>query len=75
MVEASEYSKAYTYSQRATCLKDFQRIFESANNPQIDDHDRMAAVYRYYLDMAGDALRSMKNGSAIRDLEVLEYVL
>lgn len=51
----SEFSKAYSYSQRATCLKDFQRIYESAKNSALDDHQQMAGVYKYYLDLAGDA--------------------
>jgi hypothetical protein len=41
-------NKIFTYSQKARCLKTFQKI--------VDEHDgAMEAVYRYCLDMAGPA--------------------
>ncbi len=50
-----DMNKAYTYSQRATCLKEFQRVYESAKNPDITDHENMKRVYSFYLDMAPTA--------------------
>jgi hypothetical protein len=73
----SEVSKTYTYSQRATCLKDFQRVFESAKNSDLDDHGQMSKVYAYYLDMASEAWKLYQKwkthqgftGTGIRSLE------
>jgi hypothetical protein len=45
-------SKGFTYSQKTRCLKLFQRL--------VDDHEtnpQYAAVYRYFLDIAGAAWR------------------
>jgi hypothetical protein len=41
-------SKVFTYSQKARCLKTFQRIFDEREG-------EMKAVYRYCLEIAGDA--------------------
>lgn len=49
----SEYSKTYTYSAKATCLKDFRRIYEEAKSGKGDS--AMAEAYRYYLDIAPQA--------------------
>ena len=48
-----DFVKTYTYSAKATCLKDFRTIYEAAK--QDDPDPRMEAVYQYYLDMAGPA--------------------
>ena len=45
-----EYIKTYTYSAKATCLKDFRRIFEEAKSE--DGEATMANVYQFYLDIA-----------------------
>lgn len=49
--KSSEYSKTYTYSAKATCLKDFRKI--------IEEHEKgdpkFSKLYQYYLDMAGVA--------------------
>ena len=49
--KSGEYSKPYTYSAKATCLKDFRKI--------IDEHQSgnqtFSKVYQFYLDMAGSA--------------------
>lgn len=64
--KSSEYSKPYTYSAKATCLKDFRKI--------IDEHPQ---VYKYYLDMAGIAWtkyiewksHQVFQGSGLRSIE------
>jgi hypothetical protein len=49
--KSSEYNKTYTYSAKATCLKDFRAIFDAAQNGDT----QMAAVYNFYLDIAPQA--------------------
>jgi len=44
----SEYSKTYTYSAKATCLKDFRNIHDEAKSGLQD----FGEVYRFYLDIA-----------------------
>ena len=51
--KSSECVKTYTYSAKATCLKDFRVIFEGARGEEIDPD--MEDVYQYYLDMVGTA--------------------
>ncbi|MBE7159195.1 MAG: AIPR family protein, partial [Rhodospirillales bacterium] len=53
--KGGEINKVYTYSAKATCLKDFQAIFQAAKNPADPKHAHMARVYQYYLDMCGEA--------------------
>ncbi len=51
----SEASKVYTYSQKATCLKDFTEIYDRARSDEPADlHFR--DIYRYYLDIAPHAI-------------------
>lgn len=44
----SEYSKTYTYSAKATCLKDFRLIHDEAKQGS----DPFAEIYQFYLDIA-----------------------
>ena len=41
-------SKVFTYSQKTRCLKLFQKIIDS-------DDEHLAKIYRYFLDIAGEA--------------------
>jgi hypothetical protein len=50
-----EISKVYTYSNKATCLKDFQKIYEGAKDPKNPKHRELAEVYRFYLEIAAEA--------------------
>jgi hypothetical protein len=43
-------SKIFTYSQKTRCLRLFQRIVE-----EREDNADYAAIYRYFLDLAGEA--------------------
>lgn len=70
-----EYIKTYTYSAKATCLKDFRRIFDGAKS---EDGDQiMVSVYQFYLDIAPQALNLYAHwkenqafqGSGLRSIE------
>jgi hypothetical protein len=50
-LEKEATTKVFAYSQKTRCLKLFQRIVEGRQ----DDPNR--AIYRYFLNMAGDAWR------------------
>ena len=45
-------SKAYTYSQKATCLKDFSSVYEAAKEPK---NKRDRALYEFFLQIAPEA--------------------
>jgi hypothetical protein len=45
-------SKAYTYSQKATCLKDFSAVYDAAKHSQSE---RDAALYDFFLQIAPEA--------------------
>lgn len=70
-----EYIKTYTYSAKATCLKDFRRIFAEAKGE--DGDVKMAEVYQFYLDIAPQALELYAHwkenqafkGSGLRSIE------
>ncbi len=47
----SEYNKSYTYSAKATCLKDFRKIYEA----KLEGDQELSEVYRFYLDVAPQA--------------------
>jgi hypothetical protein len=44
----SDYSKTYTYSAKATCLKDFRYVHDEAKQGE----EKFVEVYKYYLDIA-----------------------
>lgn len=48
-----EYSKTYTYSAKATCLKDYRRVYEEAKS--ADGDELMAQAYQFCLDIAPQA--------------------
>jgi hypothetical protein len=50
--EKENPNKVYTYSMKARSLKEFQTIFEAANNKTHPDHEKYLALYQYYLDIA-----------------------
>jgi hypothetical protein len=47
-------SKAYTYSQKATCLKDFSNVHDEAKE---DETGANAALYAFFLQIAPHAYR------------------
>ena len=47
----ADYNKTYTYSARATCLKDFRSIYDG----QLEGEEALTEVYRFYLDIAPHA--------------------
>ena len=49
-----EPNKTYTYSAKATCLKDFRVIYDGAKS---GENEELAAVYKFYLDIAPHAWR------------------
>jgi hypothetical protein len=53
--EQDNPNKVYTYSMKTKCLKDFQNIYEAAKNPEAEDHTLCSKLYKFYLDIAGDA--------------------
>jgi hypothetical protein len=46
-----EPNKTYTYSAKATCLKDFRVIYDNAKNREA----KFESVYKFYLDIAAEA--------------------
>jgi len=48
----TEFNKVYTYSAKATCLKDFQHIYLQANDERVPQFEE---VYQFYLDIAPQA--------------------
>lgn len=52
-----EVNKAYTYSQKTKCLRDFQKIYTSAKDPSSSDHEKNLALYQFYLDVPAQALQ------------------
>ncbi|MBI3791179.1 MAG: AIPR family protein, partial [Gemmatimonadetes bacterium] len=49
-------NKAYTYSAKARCLKDFSRIYEAAKNPNHPEHLIAARRYQFFLEIAPQAI-------------------
>jgi len=44
-------NKTYTYSAKATCLKEFRHIYSKAKN----EDETFKKIYKFYLDIAGEA--------------------
>jgi hypothetical protein len=61
-------SKPYTYSQKATCLKDFSNVRDAAKKKGAGPN---AALYEFFLEMAPVAYRPFKKWKRIRDLRGL----
>jgi len=53
--KGGEASKVYTYSAKATCLKDFQEIYKRAKDASDPETEKFQAIYQFYLDIAGQA--------------------
>lgn len=68
-------NKAYTYSQKATCLKDFSNLFEAQKSETPVGPNRQ--LYSFFLDIAVQALELYENwkshqgfkGSGLRAIE------
>ncbi|MGI8436331.1 MAG: AIPR family protein [Chthoniobacterales bacterium] len=53
--KAGELNKVYTYSAKATCLKDFQEIYTRSKDAADLERDKFVAIYEFYLGIAGEA--------------------
>lgn len=51
----TEFSKTYTYSAKAICLKDFQEVYKAAQEPTHPKHLQCREVYQFHLDIAAEA--------------------
>ena len=51
----SEFNKVYTYSQKTRCLKEFQRIYVGAHNPEDSQYEGYKKLYQFYLDVPAQA--------------------
>lgn len=49
--KGDDCNKTYTYSAKATCLKDFRKIFNEAKGGD----ERFKKIYQFYLDIVGEA--------------------
>ena len=49
------FSKVYVYNRKATCLKDFQEIWNSAKDPMHRLHAKLKEAYSFYLSVVGIA--------------------
>ena len=55
-VKPGEFSKVYTYSEKTTCLKDYQTIYEVAHNgTNPAEREKFLRLYKFYLDVVGQA--------------------
>lgn len=45
-------NKVFTYSMRAKCLKDFQKLFNDAHDPHAKNHVASKSVYEFIVEMA-----------------------
>jgi len=72
-----EFSKVYSYSMKAKCLKEFQDLYVIAKDQTHADHKSAAELYQFYLDVAAQALELYENwkkhqgfqGTGIRAIE------
>jgi hypothetical protein len=53
--KSGEPNKVYTYTNKATCLKEFERIHDAAKDPENAEHEKLAPVYDFYLQIAAEA--------------------
>lgn len=73
--ELSVRDKAYTYSQKATCLKDFSKVFEAQKAESASGSNRR--LYAFFLELAPQAWELYEKwkshqgfrGSGLRSLE------
>ena len=52
---SGEVNKVYTYSAKATCLKDFQEIFKRAKDTSDTENEKFQKIYQFYMDIAAEA--------------------
>ena len=50
-----EVNKVYTYSAKATCLKDFQEIYKRAKDADDSETAKFQKIYQFYMDIAAEA--------------------
>jgi hypothetical protein len=76
-VENENPNKVYTYSMKARCLKEFQSMYEAANNKKHPDHEANAELYNFFKDItpsAYDLYKKWKShqgfkGTGLRSIE------
>jgi hypothetical protein len=54
-LQRREFSKVYTYSRKAQCLKEFRELYTAAKNASHVDHAWAVKLYEFYLDVAAQA--------------------
>ncbi len=54
--ESDNPNKVYTYSMKAKCLREFQDIYCKAHDPKSQEYQNARNLYRFYLDIAPQAL-------------------
>jgi hypothetical protein len=75
--KAGDPNKVYTYSAKATCLKDFQEIYKRAKDTNDPDTEKFQAIYQFYLEIAAQAYQLYEQwkahpkfkGSALRSIK------
>ncbi|SMD31790.1 AIPR protein [Reichenbachiella faecimaris] len=50
----THYNKAYAYSMKSKCLKEFADAYEAAKNPEDSKHAELKELYQFYLDLVFD---------------------
>jgi hypothetical protein len=53
--KTGDASKVYTYSAKATCLKDFQEIYNRAKDKSDTETAKFQKIYQFYLDIAAQS--------------------
>jgi hypothetical protein len=53
--EEANPNKVYTYSMKARCLKEFQEVYDKANDSKDPEHEKYLKLYNFYLDISGQA--------------------
>jgi hypothetical protein len=55
--EKQDPKKVYTYSMKAKCLREFQKIHEDADNQSAPNHKEAQELYKFYLEIAPEAYK------------------
>jgi len=50
-----EFSKVYSYSAKAKCLREFQELYKKVKDKTAKDHDWAKKLYQFYLDISAQA--------------------
>jgi hypothetical protein len=53
--ERESPNKVFTYSMKAKCLKEFQRVWTAAHDRRDPDHEQAKRLYTFYLQIAPQA--------------------